>query len=274
MIHFRSIRSGSSANLLLLEDRDGGRPTRLLIDCGIRSQRDCARLLETEVGLTEPLDGILVTHAHSDHINYASLRVLDQVRVPIYAHTATVREIQGRYLRPEKVPASVDFSELKFREFDGPAPFALGAFQITPIRVPHAPGVTTHAFAIESEHSKKRALIASDFNDPEAVVPHIYDCDLVYLESNHDLELLRRYWNPASRFHLPNPDAGLLLSHAIQASRRPPQAVVLAHLSEDRNRPELASETTWLALKEQGLDDAVALHVAPRYEASEEIVIE
>lgn len=274
MIHFRSIRSGSSANLLLIEDRDGAAPTRLLIDCGIRSQRDCLRLLETEVGLGEPLQGALITHAHSDHINYPSLRVLERLRVPLYAHAKTVREIEGRYLRPDKLPASVDLAGLEFRAFDGTEPFEAGTLRITPIRIPHAPGVTTHAYLIESSRSNRRALIASDFNDPEAVVPHIYDCDLVYLESNHDLELLRRYWNPASRFHLPNPDAGLLLSHAIQASRRPPQAVMLAHLSEDRNRPELASETARLALKEQGLDDAVTLHVAPRYEASKEIVIE
>lgn len=307
MIRFRSLRSGSSGNLLLLEyeapaagPRPGGparASTRLLIDCGIRSQRDTLRVLEAEVGLSAPPAGVLVTHAHSDHINYASLRVLDRLKIPVYAHEQTVREIRRRYLHPSRIPAAADFSGLQMRGFgqrmrgrpNGDARkerpgasdagnqgerFEIGSLSILPIPVPHAPGVTTHAFAIEVPATGQRVLIASDFHDPEAVVPHIYDTDLVYLESNHDLDLLRRYWNPSSRYHLPNPAAGLLLNHALEMSRRPPAAIVLAHLSEDRNRPQLALETVQRALGDRGLTGDVRVMVAERYQPCDEIVLE
>ncbi len=285
MIRFRSLRSGSSGNLLLLEykapathtspGRRNGTSTRLLIDCGIRSQRDTLRILESEVGLADPPAGVLVTHAHSDHINYASLRVLDRLRIPVYAHEQTVREIRHRYLHPSRVPASADFSGLELRGFGGRPEerFEIGPLSVLPIRVPHAPGVTTHAFAIEVAATRQRVLIASDFHDPEAVVPHIYDTDLVYLESNHDLDLLRRYWNPSSLYHLPNPAAGLLLSHTLERSRRPPEAIVLAHLSEERNRPELALETVRRALDGAGLAADVQLTVAGRHAASADILL-
>ena len=113
-------------------------------------------------------------------------------------------------------------------------------------------------------------LIASDFHDPDAVVPHIYDCDLIYLEANYDLDLLRRHFNPASLYHLPNPAAGLLLQHAIREGTRPPEAIVLGHLSEERNRPELALETVREILRDCGSPRLVA---APRYEAAEAVVI-
>lgn len=242
-ITFRSLRSGSSGNLLLLE----AGATRLLIDCGLRSQRACREVLEGEIGLSEPLTGVLVTHAHSDHINYAALRVLGEMRIPVYLHAATHAEVLHRYLNPYRVPPSVDLSGLELRTF-GPAPFEIDGLAVHPIPVPHAPGVTTHAFAIH--YGSQKVLCASDFNDPEAVIPHIYDCDLIYLESNHDLDLLRLHYNPASLFHLANPAAALLLEHAIGRSRRPPAAIVLGHLSDDRNRPDLARGTVVKALGE------------------------
>ena len=271
MLTFRSLRSGSSGNVLLLESRRGRSRTRLLIDCGISSQRGCLKILEEEVGLADRIDGLLVTHAHSDHVNYSTLRVMQELGVPLFVHTKTQREIQKRYMSPHRTPASVDFSRLETHTFDD-APFSLGDFEVTPIPVPHAPGVTTHAFAISQ--GRRRVVIASDFHDPDAVVPHIYDADLIYVESNHDAGLLRQHFNPASLFHLPNSAAGLLIQHALLESRRLPQAVVLAHLSEERNRPHLALRTVRQILEEAGLADEVSLVTAPRYAATDEWVID
>jgi phosphoribosyl 1,2-cyclic phosphodiesterase len=271
MLRFRSLRSGSSGNLLLLESLRGRAATRLLIDCGISSQRECLRLLEEEAGLGRPVDGLLVTHAHTDHLSYSGLRVMGRLRVPIYLHAQTRREVGHRLLSPYRLPAGVRAADFEFRVFED-EPFSIGPFAVAPLRVPHAPGVTTHAYRIR--HGRTRLLIASDFNDPEAVVPHIYDCDFVYLESNHDLELLRLHFNPASLYHLSNPAAGLLLRHAWDASRRPPAQVVLGHLSHERNRPELALATVREALKDGGHARPVELIAAPRHAASGAVVIE
>ncbi len=271
MLLFRSFRSGSSGNLLLLEGRRRRKKTRLLIDCGIRSQRACMRILEEEAGLGDRIDGLLVTHAHSDHINYPGLRVMDRLRVPVYVHKRTRREVARRYMDPYRLPASIDLAGLEIRCF-GDQPFSIDGFDITPIPVPHAPGITTHAFAIR--HGRRRLLIASDFHDPEAVVPHIYNNDFIYLESNHDLKLLRLHFNPASLFHMSNPAAGLLLKHAIEHSRTMPAAVVLGHLSEERNRPALALATVRQIVSENGSAPDLSLLAAPRYAAAETVVIE
>lgn len=271
MLTFRSLRSGSSGNLLLLESVRGRAATRLLIDCGIAAQRTCLGILEAEAGLGRPIDGVLVTHAHTDHLSYAGVRVMARLKVPIYVHTRTRRELAHRCLSPYRLPNGLAAGDFHFRLF-GDEPFAIGPFAVAPLPVPHAPGVTTHAFRIR--HGATRLLVASDFNDPEAVVPHIYDSDFIYLESNHDPELLRLHFNPASLYHLSNPTAGLLLRHAWDASRRTPATVVLGHLSEERNRPELALTTVRHALADDGERAMPTLIAAPRYAASEVVVIE
>jgi phosphoribosyl 1,2-cyclic phosphodiesterase len=270
MILFRSIRSGSSGNLLLLEHRAGRQQTRLLIDCGLGSQRACRAVLEDEVGLTAGITAAVVTHAHSDHINYASLRALAQLGVPVIAHRQTCKEIHQRHLNPYTLPASISPDDVPLRAF-GNEPFTIGTFRLSPIRVPHAPGVTTHAFLIEQ--GRTRLLVATDFSDPESIVPHIYDCDFIYVESNHDPELLRLHFNPASLYHLPNPIAGLLLAHAFGESRHLPRMVVLGHLSEERNRPELAHHTVADVLRPSGVLSEVGLITAPRYEPTELLVV-
>jgi phosphoribosyl 1,2-cyclic phosphodiesterase len=263
MIRFRTLRSGSSGNLLLLEsERPAGR-ARYLIDCGISSQRALRRILEEEVGLSAGLDGVFLTHAHSDHINYASLRVLAELGVPVYAHRRTLAEVRARHLNPYRLPARVDFSSLELRAF-GDGPFRLDGLEVVPVPVPHAPGVTTHAFVLRTGGTK--LLVASDFSDPEAVAGHIADCDLIYIESNHDLELLRLRFNPASLYHLPNPAAGLLLRFALTQSANRPRAIVLGHLSEERNTPDLALETVRAILAEGRGHEPPPLVAAPRYE--------
>jgi phosphoribosyl 1,2-cyclic phosphodiesterase len=270
MILFRSIRSGSSGNLLLLEHRTSRDRTRVLIDCGIHSQRACLAILEAEVGLGEPLDALVVTHAHSDHVNYSALRVLTRLRVRVLAHRRTRAEILQRHLHPLSLPRSVSPQEIPLDTF-GDEPFTVGAFTFTPIALPHAPGTTTHGFLVTQ--GPTRLLIASDFHDPEALIPHVYDTDFIYIESNHDPELLRLHFNPASLFHLPNPAAGLLLAHALGENRRVPRAIVLGHLSEERNRPHIAEQTVRAILRPGGALERVALLTAPRHAAMEPVLV-
>jgi phosphoribosyl 1,2-cyclic phosphodiesterase len=270
MLLFKSLRSGSSGNVLLIESRRTRKTTRLLIDCGIRSQKGCLQILEEEAGLSEPIDGVLVTHAHSDHINYSALRVTAALGIPVYVHRTTRKELVHRYLNPYRLPASVDPSSFDLRSF-GDETFRIGNLSITSLPIPHAPSVTTHAFVIHNDRTK--IMIASDFHDPEAVVPHIYNCDFIYLESNHDLELLRQYFNPASLYHMSNPTAGLLLRHALSHSTHLPRAVVLGHLSAERNSPRLAIKTVREALRAEGLPDSLQILAAPRHAATETVVV-
>ena len=74
-IHFKSIRSGSSANCLLLRlGKDC-----VLIDCGIKTQWELNQIIKEHAGGPERIKGVVISHGHSDHINHSSLRVLEDL---------------------------------------------------------------------------------------------------------------------------------------------------------------------------------------------------
>ena len=83
------------------------------------------------------------------------------------------------------------------------------------------------------------------------------------LTATCDPDLLRRYPNYRSRFHLPNERCGRLLQTAIDSSEKYPLGIMLGHLSEERNEPDLALDTVWEILDEARHGE-IELSVAPR----------
>ena len=109
--------------------------------------------------------------------------------------------------------------------------------------------------------------MATDFREWSDIPGWFENADFIYVEANHDPELLRAHPNPRSHFHLSNEKCGRLLSRALSESKNVPCAVMLGHLSEVRNRPKLARETV-LEMLDGGPYQDIALHIAPRYEPS------
>jgi len=223
-VQFQTLISGSSGNSLLL----AGRHTRLLVDAGFRSMRQCRRLLGECV---ESLDAVVLTHLHSDHVSHWALRVFEEAGVPVL-------------------------------------------FYVRPFEVPHYPGMATFGFRLSfsvtgEEH---HVVTASDLSDWRKVWRWFRDADLLCVEANHDPELLALNWNPNSLYHLSNQDCGRLLRQALRKSRYLPGALVLAHLSEERNSPKLASTAVRAALETKGLTH-LPLYVAPRHRPSRPLVV-
>jgi len=261
---FRTLRSGSSGNALLLEWGEGAHRARLLIDCGLRSQKAFCQLLEEEVGLDVPLAGVLITHAHSDHINYSALRVIDRLGIPVFIHEKTRDQVHKRHLHPSRIPSSADLDGIDFRNFDRD-PFAVGDLVVTPIHLPHAPGVITHGYRFDC--GRQRILVATDFCEGDALLPYLQDVDLIYIESNYDPELLRQHYNLASIYHMSNEGAAELMDLLLEENECPPCTIVLGHLSTERNTPELALRAMKRSLAYY--DHPIELHVAPRHSPSE-----
>jgi len=255
-VSFRTLLSGSSGNAALLDDGE----TRLLLDCGARSQRLCRAMLDA---WARKPSAALVSHLHSDHINYASLRTLRDRGTPVYVHESLEQNLGERYLRGE------DFGGLKVRTF-GEASFRVGAFEVRALRVKHAPGYTTHGFAVAHHNggAARRMVALTDLMDVHGLAEEVAAADLVYLEANHDAALLRQRPNPNSRFHLENSRAGALLCQALARRGRAPGMVVLGHLSDERNTRDLALRTVGDMLRRAGFH-GVRLSVAPRFEPSE-----
>ncbi|MCK4546962.1 MAG: MBL fold metallo-hydrolase [Candidatus Eisenbacteria sp.] len=262
-LYFKSLRSGSSGNCLMLWTDE----TRILIDCGIAAQRRTRDILEEHAGSPSEIDAVIVSHAHTDHIRYDTLRVFEDHGVPVYCHKDCLPQIFDKH-SVEKCP------DLRFRTF-AERRFRVKDFVIEPVRVSHHPYFLTHGFVIHSKTDgrDRKIVVATDFNDYDGLVSHFADADFIFVEANYDPDLLRQNPNPNSDYHMENSGTGCLLSRALGKSRSLPVAVMLGHLSEERNSGPIALATIRRVLSRQNIPLDFPLYVAPRYEASPTISI-
>jgi phosphoribosyl 1,2-cyclic phosphodiesterase len=218
--------SGSAGNCSYLEAGE----TRLLIDAGFSARQTRKRL----AGISrapEGLDGILITHEHSDHIN--GLAVLaSELNVPIFCNRETKLAIEFQLRR-----------RLDCRIFATGASFEVGDVTVDTFTIPHDAadpvGFLVHTsagnigFLTDLGHATKLAL------------QRIRAANVLLLEANHDLKMLQnssRPWSLKQRIagrhgHLSNEDAAAVLEEIMSADLR---QLYLGHLSRECNRPELA----------------------------------
>ncbi len=227
-----SIASGSSGNCIYV----GSDTTHILIDAGISGKR-------TEVGLASleltgnDLDGIFITHEHSDHIG--GLRVLARrYGMPIYATRGTIAAILAR--------SQGDIDEELFREIKADEKITIKDITCNPMRISHD---AADPVAYRIHYGNKKVGIITDlgcYND--YIVESLRGMDALLLEANHDVRMLQVGPYPyylkqrilGERGHLSNELAGQLLSRLMHDKL---QTVVLGHLSKENNLPELAYET-------------------------------
>ncbi|MFA5140254.1 MAG: MBL fold metallo-hydrolase [Elusimicrobiota bacterium] len=241
---FTSIRSGSSGNCLLLR----GSRTSLLIDCGLKTKWETQALLSTF-----PVAAVIFTHGHGDHIGRYPIKVLKERKIPLFAHAKCLPHITQR----------LQGIKAHFKLFSDD-PFQLGEFQFQAIRLTHYPGITTYGFIITQDQQK--ISILTDFHAwPKRLVKEARNSRFIYLESNYDYDLLLKNYNPNARYHMRNETAAQLLCDIRQASDFPPSAVMLGHLSEDRNRKTLALRAVRKEFQKRRAPLDFRLHVAPRY---------
>lgn len=231
-----SIASGSSGNCIYVGSED----THLLVDTGISKKRIEAGLKELEIK-GEELDGILVTHEHSDHIQ--GLGVFSRkYGIPIYATPGTIRGIEG-YSGLGKMPEGL------FHPIHTDEKFVLGDIEIDPFTISHD---ANEPCGYRLESSGKSVAVATDlgiYND--YIVKKLEKLDAVLLEANHDIHMLEvgAYPYPLKRRimgdkgHLSNELSGQLLCDILHDNLK---HIVLGHLSKENNYARLAYETVKL----------------------------
>lgn len=228
MMRFAILGSGSKGNATLIEHRG----TRVLIDCGFQLRDTEARLLRLGVE-PQSLAAILVTHEHSDHLGGVG-RIARKHRVPVWMTHGT-----HRAWNDADVPTLIRFSPHQR--------FEIGSLAIEPYPVPHdAAEPCQYVIGAGANGRQRRIGILSDAGHISA---HMRDtlagCDALMLECNHDPQLLRDGPYHASlkrrvggeHGHLSNGQAAALL-RGYELTRL--QHLVLTHLSEVNNSPELA----------------------------------
>ncbi|HNW44983.1 MAG TPA: MBL fold metallo-hydrolase [Elusimicrobiales bacterium] len=250
-INYRSFCSGSRGNAALLWTAAGG----LLIDFAPGCQRDCRAAL-AGIKKISGVAAVLVTHAHGDHINRNSLKVLKEEGLTVRCHPETARQIKERH--------GAEYAGI-IQPFEGP--LVLGGWTVRQVPVEHVPGCHTVAF-IATAAAGRRRYKASFFTDllrfTDEHVALAADSDLVCLEANHDAELFKSHGHPGSEFHLSNLQAARFLHGICGRGGKQPGHVVLGHLSEDCNRPHLPLKEIEAFFGRNNLAVKFKTHVAPR----------
>lgn len=237
-LRFRVLGSGSSGNATLVEAGD----SRVLIDAGLGPRELQERLQSAGVD-PGSLHAIYLSHEHSDHAKgAASFSRKWGVRL---------RGTRGTY-------AALGLGAEEVAAYDvlvaGSASRA-GSLSITPVAVPHDAAEPV-AFVIAC--NGHRLGHATDLGHvSRTLVLAFRECDAVLVESNYDPTLLRNGpypWSLKDRIasphgHLSNGDVGRYLSEGLGVACR---ALVLAHVSQNNNHPELVRMTAEQALDRRG----------------------
>ena len=238
------LASGSKGNSTLVSC---GR-TRLLVDAGL-SCRDLLRRLAVSGDSGSDIDAILITHEHSDHVG--GLHVLaGRLKVPVYMTGAT-HEAYRRYTRDS---SGNRITLERLETFEAGRPFEIGGVTVTPFTIPHD-AVDPVGFTFRSEGTKVGVCTDLGYM-PASVKHHIHGCQVLMIESNHDLEMLRGGpypWAVKQRVmsrvgHLSNDALADFLTADYDGGA---EYLILAHLSEQNNHPEIARMTAERALGEQ-----------------------
>jgi phosphoribosyl 1,2-cyclic phosphodiesterase len=221
-------------------------------------------ILNENLGDLEDVDAVIISHLHGDHVRYYPLRVLEEYGLAVKVHRNCLEHLKTKHFN------GYGFKSLRLEPF-GDGEFEIGDMVIEPFEVPHHPGYLTYGFVIRYQQEKKwtKAVLVTDFNNGRGVVRHFKDADFIFVESNHDLELLGMYFNPNSLYHMSNPNTAELLCLARKQSKKAPQAVMLGHISSQRNEIKIALNETRGVFQKNGLKLDFDLYAAPLYNSSQ-----
>ncbi|MBL7107739.1 MAG: MBL fold metallo-hydrolase [Candidatus Cloacimonetes bacterium] len=222
------LASGSKGNSILIS----GIQTNILIDAGISGKKISEKLNYAKVD-ENSIKAIFITHEHSDHIKGAGV-ISRKLKIPIFANKSTFQVAKNRIGKVE----SVYF-------FENGNPFTFNEFLIEPFSVPHDCEENS-CFKISERNSKKKLVILTDAGYSTRLIKEkIKNSSTIILESNHDFDKLINGpydWSLKQRIksnngHLSNSQACELMSEIIHPNL---ENIILAHLSEENNEPEIA----------------------------------
>lgn len=248
---FTVLGSGSTGNAVLISTES----TNVLIDAGLSAKEILRRLEVVGVGCAD-IDGIVITHEHSDHIG--GLRVLMRsVTCPVFVSAATeeayywtrAKEWNGESESTKRRDALRD----RVESIESTAEFRIGDIDFEPFSVPHD---AVDNFGFVAKHEGVRVATLMDFGCfTKLIREKLNRCDAIVVESNHSRDMLRTCsvytWDLKQRIasrngHLSNEDLADWLTRDFDGSA---EHIVLAHLSQRANEPHLARLTAETALR-------------------------
>ncbi|MBO8125756.1 MAG: MBL fold metallo-hydrolase [Firmicutes bacterium] len=243
-MEFSAIASGSSGNCIYVKSKS----TAILIDAGITGKRIVQNL--SELGsCAEDLQAVLVTHEHRDHISGVGV-MARKFGLAVYANGSTWAGMNP-YIGP--IP------ERQKKIFESGSVFCVGDLEVTTFRTSHD---SRESVGFIIDDGKTQLAIATDTGvlSPE-ILGKLKTAEYLLIESNHDLTMLKegRYpWHLKKRImsekgHLSNKAAAACVEFLVKHGRVSQGQVLLGHLSQENNLPDLALKETTSRLLKAGI---------------------
>lgn len=239
MARFCSLFSSSSGNSTYI----GSAKTGILVDAGVSAKKMKEALLSRDIDPSE-LGGIFITHEHSDHIK--GVRILASTyKIPVFATEATLSFLEENGALTSKFPYEV--IPYEGRE--------IGDIFVKPFRTPHDSRESC-GYRIEFSDGQKAAVATDIGKITDEIKSNLLGCELVMLESNHDIGMLQNGPYPyalkrrilSEVGHLSNIACADMTAELVSKGTG---RIYLGHLSQDNNFPDLAYQTNLSAIREK-----------------------
>ncbi len=247
--------SGSTGNSVLISTEK----TKVLVDAGLSAKQTLLRLAEVGEDF-ERLDGILITHEHTDHAG--GLRVLlKTLRCPVFISEKTF----DSYLKPKNSKTSEKEAKMRAEtltkerteHIESSQDFRIGDIDFEPFSVPHD---AADNFGFVAKNRGHRIATLMDFGYFTTLIKQkLMNCDAIVIESNHSTDMLMTCpiysWELKQRIasntgHLSNEALSDWLTNDFDGSARD---LVLTHLSQKANEPHLCRLTAEQAIQSRNL---------------------
>ncbi len=225
------LRSSSKGNSTIIYDDT----TKILVDCGI-SGKVLAESLALNQIAPEEINAILVTHEHSDHIKGVGV-ISRKYNIPVYANEATWQAMAHQLGK---------ISDDNIRIFETGNSFSINEIRVHTFHTPHD---AAESVGYVFENKECRVAVATDMGFvTDEVLNAIQGCNSALIEANYDPNMLEIGTYPyelkrrikSNTGHLCNNDSGALAQILAENGTR---EIILGHLSEENNFPQLALKT-------------------------------
>ncbi len=247
-----SLYSGSKSNCMLIESESA----KVLIDAG-KSARALTYALSSIGRSIDEIDAIFITHEHIDHVSALEV-LLKKHRIPV--HIVGISAARLRFSTPELYEDILCVHPPQFS-------VTVGNMTLTSFPTPHDSHYSVgYEIAIDGE---KKIGYATDIGYiTEDIRRGLGECESVVLECNHDLEMLMNGAYPydlklrikSNKGHLSNRDCADFSSELCLAGAK---NILLAHLSEENNDPDLAYDEVFSAIGDMSVNLKVAEQNCP-----------
>ena len=230
--------SSSKGNATFIGSRNGG----ILIDAGVSCKRLCTALCDNEIP-PEAIQGIFITHTHSDHIQ--GLKVFTKkYNIPVFAQETNLIELENK----EKVSPNCKLTPMDNCDI------CIGDFKVHSFETPHDTPASC-GYRINTPDGKTVVTCTDLGQITPTIRQNLANADMVLLESNYDEKMLRNGSYPydlkmrisSNHGHLSNTDCGKQL---LTLMKNGTYRFILGHLSQENNTPLIAENSAVAALSE------------------------